>query len=100
MKRGQLSLGSASGLQGEALTPGPHLQEGCPALRPAEHEALPPSASTTPGCASSVARQSCSSSSGSCISSSFFSATICVGVLPSLLHSSSNTCGPEQGREE
>lgn len=47
---------------------------------------------TTCGCCSIVAWHSCSSVSRSCISSSFFSETICAGVFPSLFHSSANTC--------
>lgn len=50
---------------------------------------------TTCGCCSIVAWHSCSSVSRSCISSRFFSETICAGVFPSLFHSSANTCRPE-----
>lgn len=46
---------------------------------------------TTWGCSFIVAWQSCSRASWSCISSSLFSETICAGVFPPLLHSSSNT---------
>lgn len=68
------------------------------ALAPAACGPLHPEVGiTTWGYSSSVAWQSCSRASWSCISSSFFSEMICAGVFPSLPHSSLNTYGPEAG---
>ena len=101
MKLGQPSLGRPSGLLGRAAeAPGLSLRRPSARSHCACVTTPPRGPPTTSGCASSVELQSRSRASGSCSSSSCFSATICAGVLPSFLQSSSNTCWGEGWREE